>query len=522
MPPHAAGTPSASQPLRRSTRARSRFTRADVVAHAEASSTAGAARAQGIPRRTLRGWLHRKVTRLDAPGLAAFAESPEGVRAFHRIVLAALVVFGVMHGAGAGTIRLFLLLAGLSDWIACSESTLRRAQARVVEAIGSWGDDTLQRLGREMPLRELTLVLDETWKRRMILVAMDAPSGFLLAETHSDSRKGPAWAAALKATFKHLKVRVLQVVADEAKGISNYVRGLLGAHRASDLFHGLHDLGTAVGALHRKRAAAQAAVRKAVGEARAQARAGVRRVEARIEVVTGRLREVSDAFHPFELGTGRAVRVEALRARLEQAMARVAHAVVTSEVSVKVVARVEKAQRLIPAWCATLAWWQGLVTRTLASENLSEPLRVVMREMVIPLRYLESVRARASHASERHRVDDAVATLQARLAAASVWTFQSAAVRARLEATAAWLVSHFVRTSSGVEGRNGFLSLRYHHRRALPPALLKALMVIHNYVLQREDGTTAAERFFAAPHANLFEYLVEGIAPLPRPRRRRA
>ena len=522
MPSQSAGMPSPSQPLRRSTRSRSRVEQAEAVAQAQGSSVAATARARGISRRTLRGWLHRKVALAEAPGASTFAQSPEGTRALHRIVLAAIVVFGVMHGAGAGTLRLFFRFAGLSDTIACSESTLRRVQARVVEAIGSWGDATLQRLGRTQSPRAVTLVLDETWKRAMILVAMDAASGFLLTEKHSASRTGAAWKEALQATFKHLKVRVLQVVADEAQGISNYVRGLLGAHRASDLFHGLHDLGTAVGALHRKRSAAQAAVSKAPGASKTTARALVRRLDARIEVVTGCLRAVSEAFHPFDLATGRARHPEALRARMEQAMARVAHAAITSGGSPKVVARIEKAQRLIPAWCATLTWWQGLVAQTLAAENLSASLREVMHEMVIPLRYLESVRARASQASERRRVDDALATLRARVASASVWTFQPAAVRARLDAMAAGLASHFVRASSGVEGRNGFLSLRYHHRRALPPALLKALTVVHNYVLRREDGTTAAERFFGASHDDLFEHLVATITPLPQPRRRRA
>ena len=58
--------------------------------------------------------------------------------------------------------------------------------------------------------------------------------------------------------------------------------------------------------------------------------------------------------------------------------------------------------------------------------------------------------------------------------------------------------------------------------RALPPALLEALTVIHNYVLRREDGTTAAERFFAARHDDLFEHLLDVMPPLPRPRRRAA
>ncbi|MDB4930656.1 MAG: hypothetical protein JWM10_3140 [Myxococcaceae bacterium] len=41
-----------------------------------------------------------------------------------------------------------------------------------------------------------------------------------------------------------------------------------------------------------------------------------------------------------------------------------------------------------------------------------------------------------------------------------------------------------------------------------------------NYVIRREDGTTATEHFFGAAHGDLFEHLVE-VMPLPaRPRRR--
>ena len=201
MHPEAAGTKPSSRPRRRPYRKVPRDVRTDAVAQARASSTSATARARGIPRSTLRGWLAQKAARHDAPGRSAFLESPEGVRFLHGIVLAAILVFGVMGGAGAGTIRLYFVLAGLSDWIACSESTLRRMQARVVEAIGTWGDGMLERLGTTMPHRELTLLLDETWKRLMILVAMDAPSGFILAEKHAESRDGKSWNEVIKVTF---------------------------------------------------------------------------------------------------------------------------------------------------------------------------------------------------------------------------------------------------------------------------------------------------------------------------------
>jgi hypothetical protein len=78
----------------------------------------------------------------------------------------------------------------------------------------------------------------------------------------------------------------------------------------------------------------------------------------------------------------------------------------------------------------------------------------------------------------------------------------------------------FQRSTSSIEGRNGYLSLHHHGLRGLRPAMLAALTVIHNYVLERADGTTAAERFFGRPPGDLFEHLCEVMPAPARPRRR--
>lgn len=509
-----------SQP-RRSTRQRPRFERIDAVAEAEASSTHATASRRALGRSTLRGWKAQRVRVPDRPATSAFAQSPEGFRALHRIVLAAIFVFGVMHGAGAATLRQFLTLAGLTPWFAHSESSLRRAQARMVAAIGAWGAAQRKELGAAAFERAVTVLLDETWKPNMILVALDAASGFLLCERHADKRDGATWKAAMTAALAGLKAKVHHAVADRAKGIARYAAGLLGAHLSADLFHGEHDLGAAVGALHRKRRSALRAVRESVGAARKKAKARVKVLEARIERVVARLREVSEAFHPFDLRTGAAVGVEALRGRLEQAVARVAHAAIASEVSAKVIARIEKGQRLIPVWCSTLAWWEDLVSAQLRATGASAEVSSLLREVLIPLRYLEGAASRATSAEARSGPEAAAAGLRDRLSSSSLWSSLPAQERAGLESTAAWLAGQFVRASSGAEGRNGFLSLRYHHRRSLPPEVLAALTVVHNFVLRRDDGTTAAERFFGVPHADLFTHLVEVLEPLPRPRRGR-
>src|SRR5262249_33538613 len=69
--------------------------------------------------------------------------------------------------------------------------------------------------------------------------------------------------------------------------------------------------------------------------------------------------------------------------------------------------------------------------------------------------------------------------------------------QSQLKAKATQLADVFQRSSSNVEGRNRYLSLRNHALRGLdPPRKRTCLTAIHNFFLTRADGTTAAERFF--------------------------
>jgi hypothetical protein len=83
------------------------------------------------------------------------------------------------------------------------------------------------------------------------------------------------------------------------------------------------------------------------------------------------------------------------------------------------------------------------------------------------------------------------------------------------------MVRQFHRSSSAVEGRNGCLAQLYHNGRGLTPQRLRALTVIHNYGLKREDGTTAAKRLFGTEHTELFSWLLEQMGELPLARKSR-
>ena len=83
------------------------------------------------------------------------------------------------------------------------------------------------------------------------------------------------------------------------------------------------------------------------------------------------------------------------------------------------------------------------------------------------------------------------------------------------------MARNFHRSSSAVEGRNGYLSQMYHNGRGLTASRLRALTVIQNYGVRRADGTTAARRLFDREFPDLFSWLVDQMGELPLPRQRK-
>src|SRR5262249_38967968 len=94
----------------------------------------------------------------------------------------------------------------------------------------------------------------------------------------------------------------------------------------------------------------------------------------------------------------------------------------------------------------------------------------------------------------------------------------------QLKTHAATLAEVFQRSSSNVEGRNGYLSLRNHQLRELDhPRKRACLTAVHNFFLTRADGTTAAERFLGQKPRSMFAAILASVeippAPLSPPQR---
>ena len=87
-----------------------------------------------------------------------------------------------------------------------------------------------------------------------------------------------------------------------------------------------------------------------------------------------------------------------------------------------------------------------------------------------------------------------------------------------LKAKAQTLAEVFQRSSSNVEGRHGYLSLRNHQLRGLDhPRKRACLTAMHNFFLTRADGTTAAERFFWQKPRSMFAAILASVEIPPAP-----
>lgn len=81
------------------------------------------------------------------------------------------------------------------------------------------------------------------------------------------------------------------------------------------------------------------------------------------------------------------------------------------------------------------------------------------------------------------------------------------------------MASSFQRSSSQVEGRNGYLAFINHSQKGIPKKKMKALTVIHNFDTKRNDGSTPAQRLFQKEFPDLFEFLIQNVTGFKEPRK---
>jgi hypothetical protein len=180
--------------------------------------------------------------------------------------------------------------------------------------------------------------------------------------------------------------------------------------------------------------------------------------------------------------------------------------------------RIEKAERVVPKMQATIEFVSGYVRQQVAQLDVTSPVSFVMHAKLIPAYYLDRV-AQTRSVSEGASLRELAERLRASLfTPGGVVSTLSPEAQDRLHREAKRLAAVFQRSSSNVEGRNGYLSLRSHQLRGLDlPRKRECFTTIHNFFLTRPDGTTAAERFFGQKPRSMFAAILDAVELAPAP-----
>jgi hypothetical protein len=194
------------------------------------------------------------------------------------------------------------------------------------------------------------------------------------------------------------------------------------------------------------------------------------------------------------------------------------------ELSQSCLERIDKAERVVPKMQATIAFVSGYVGQQIAQLDLVPPVAFAMHAKLIPAYYLDRV-AKTRTVEGGAPLRDLAERLRTPLfEPGGALSALSPQAQTHLHNAAKRLAAVFQRSSSNVEGRNGYLSLRSHQLRGLDlPRKRECFTAIHNFFLTRPDGTTAAERFFGQKPRSMFAAILESVelapAPLSPPRK---
>ena len=542
-----------------------RFDRADLFEQyrelrAQGMSQRQAARELQVPRTTLQAWRTWHDTLDICPDVARFFQSGPGLAFLHRLVMAFHLVCVEVGACGIRLACLFLNLTGLDRFVAASYGAQQQVNRQIEEAIAAYRYTETARLAKDMPRKDITVTQDETFTGGLCLVAMDPESNFIILEHLAQARDQTTWNELMAPALAQLNCHVIQSTSDEAPGLLAYVEHHLEAHHSPDLFHVQHELVKAVSGpmATKERAAHQAATeaqeqleqmpthlqparnepqKRGPGrppkapvslEQAEQGLEAARREHERLaqqrEQIAKSIRGIGHAYHfvDLERGVRRNGQLIAsdIQAHLEQIRAIAQH----EGFSQTCLERIEKAERVVPKMQATIEFVSGYVGQQINQLDLQQPASFAMHAKLIPSFYLDRI-AQTRTVSDGQPLRELAARLRAPLfEPGGVLSELSPEAQDQLHNNAKRLAAVFQRSSSNVEGRNGYLSLRNHQLRGLDlPRKRECFTTMHNFFLTRPDGTTAAERFFGQKPRSMFATILESVelppAPLSPPRR---
>ncbi len=473
------------------------------------------------------------IARRNQYGESSFWETPTGYAWLARLVVAVVYYFGIQQGVGAESLSRFFKAIHLETHVGVSPSALRGLKGRLCKRIADYEGAQSEHC-QPSAGQGICVGADETFFDLPILVLIELASGFIFTEVKSESRTYGSWSAQIQSWWQGSGWHCHFLVSDGARALVKLALTGLGCVSVPDLFHAMRALGRPLGKrLAQALSQAQKQVdkyaeqlaqttdvgqRQSLSAQLSEAVAQQQQAEQTQQTYHQALETITTCVHPFTLETSQWQFGEALTTALAAPLAVLAgwappgsatsvdKAIVTFQAQVPDLAR------------GIQAWWQWALQALAAETAAVETQNWVLTAMLPWVYWTQQADKTRQPNLKRRYLTAASAAFDALIAHPS--TAQNNALQQ--ERWRLWcqsMCAKYQRTSSAVEGRNGYLSQRHHVTRGFSPQSLKTLTIIHNFDLRRADGTTAAQRLFGHDFPDLFEWVLSHNTELPLPRK---
>lgn len=353
-------------------------------------------------------------------------------------------------------------------------------------------------------------------------------------ETPSEKRDVASWDKELTASFAEKEIKVLGVVSDRATALVKLGEpAYLNAFSMPDLFHFQQDLGKLGGLqIGKKHQKAQVAKSKSALSDKSTTEQEKIITESE-EIIAGyqqyrkQTGTVNKIIHPFD-ETNNWSSKEVIEKALLQSVIQIGKVAENIGINVNV-SKASKVLNQIPDIVIGVDNWikisQEKINGWVSEKVMSEVEKVWFVEFLLPFLYWRAQLSRTKNGRSNPNLVDYYSNKVERSKELTLTQMDLLKISPErqdiLFKMAQQMALSFQRSSSQVEGRNGYLAFMNHGQKGISKQRIKALTVVHNFDIKREDGSAPAQRLFKQEFPDLFEFLCENVTGFKEPRRRK-
>lgn len=455
---------------------------------------------------------------------STFFETEEGQQWLYQFIIICILIFGVICGIGSERISLFFSLICVTSFAGLSASSVGRIEQKIDVALSAYKNQQDNNVLDKAKDIEIVAGADETFfKNIMILVLMDLRSGFIFTEQSTKDRKHKMWEKIAMPWLSKFK-NILCLVSDRAKAIIKLAEDSIDVPSIPDLFHLMQDIPKVIGSAISKRISTieeQFATSKRLGNniellTKLNFRKNI--LLKNLQRYATSFRRLSTSLHPFKILSTE----KQDSAKVEKNMTASLDAIDNVKNNLNITDNknvINKARKQIPEAAQQVDQWWQWVNSSIDGTDFTSEQKDWLINYYLPLIYWQKQLNKTSSKKIKRFYLVSIKRAKQNLANHKLTsTMLNKLDEPTWENWAKQMCDYFQRTSSAVEGRNGWLSQMHFSGRGLSKERIESQTTIHNYFLKREDGTTAYERLTGEKPADLLKFIMDEIGQLPKPR----